>query len=227
MAKKEFNKIIEVNGEKYERIPIKTHKIHIKEPYEPIIEKLVMPQYKKGDQMAISEKFIVISLGRVVHESIVKPGLLAKLISKGVTKYPNDLGFSHPRKIQVAIMIAGWWRCLFAMILGGITRLFGRRGDFYRIAGHRISEIDGFNPPAMPPFNEYCMVPTFNADELCQKIENDFKIPTAIIDGNNIDVQVIGASSKIEDRDLIRQTFIDNPMGQDDELTPIILLRKV
>ena len=26
------------------------------------------------------------------------------------------------------------------------------RGDFYRLAGHRISEIDGFNPSTVKPF---------------------------------------------------------------------------
>ena len=60
--------------------------------------------------------------------------------------------------MQVAIMQAGRTRVFFAMILGGITRLFGRRGDFYRLAGHRISEIDGFNPDAMPPFDEFAMI---------------------------------------------------------------------
>lgn len=148
----------EVGDIKYERICVKTHMIHIKEAFDPLIEKYVLPLIKDGDWIAISEKVVTISQGRVVHESVIQPGWLAKLVVKGVTKHKGDIGYSHPRKMQVAIMQAGWLRVFFAMILGGITRLFGRRGDFYRIAGHRISEIDGFNPDAMAPFDEFAMI---------------------------------------------------------------------
>ncbi|MBD3329258.1 hypothetical protein GF357_02075 [Candidatus Dojkabacteria bacterium] len=211
----------------YNRYPVKTHLIHIKEPLEPLIKKYVAPKIKKGDWIAISEKFLTISQGRVIHESTVRPGLLAKLIVKGVKKYPEDIGYSHPRKMQVAINQAGWLRMFVAMIIGGITRLLGRHGDFYRIAGNRISEIDGFNPHAIPPFNEFAMLGPNDPPEDAQEIENQFNIPTVIIDGNNINVEVLGMSKNVPvDKELAREILLDNPMGQGEELTPIIIVRK-
>ncbi len=211
----------------YIRLPIKTHLIHIKEPIEPIITKYVLPKIKAGDFIVISEKFITISQGRVIHKSAVHPGLLAKLVVLGVTKYKNDIGYSSPYKMQVAIYQAGWWRILLAMIIGGITRFFGRRGDFYRIADHRISEIDGFNPDAIKPFDEYAMLGPDNPDRVCQSIEDKFNIPSVIVDANNINTEVLGMSKKIDlTKDEIKKVLHDNPMGQGDELTPIVIIRK-
>ena len=146
-------------GIDYERIAVQTHLIHIKEPLEPVFDEYVKPVLQPGDWLAVSEKFVTISQGRVIHHSVVRPGVLAKLLVKGVTKHPDDVGYSDPRKMQVAIMQAGWWRMLFAMIGGAISRIvLRRRGDFYRIAGHRISEIDGFSPATVKPFDEFAML---------------------------------------------------------------------
>jgi hypothetical protein len=222
------NKPRDVEGVTYERYPVKTHLIHIKEELNPIIEKYVVPHIKPGDWIAMSEKFVTISQGRVVHESVIKPGRLAKLIVRGVTKYQHDIGYSHPRKMQVAIMQAGWFRMLFAMILGGLSRLIlRRRGDFWRIAGHGVSEIDGFNPHAMAPFNEFAMLGPGDPSGTAQAIEDKYGIPTAIIDGNNINVEILGTSKGLPvDKATARLILLDNPMGQDDEMTPVILVRK-
>jgi hypothetical protein len=193
----------------------------------PIIQKYVLSQHKKGDWIAISEKFVTISEGRVIHKSAVKPGLLAKLVVMGVKKYKDDIGYSSPYKMQVAIWQAGWWRVFFAMIIGGLTKLVGRHGDFYRIAGNRVSEIDGFNPHAMPPFNEFAMLGPSDPTRIANEVENQFGIPTVIIDGNNINVEVLGMSKSVPvSKEVARLILLDNPMGQDDELTPIVVIRE-
>lgn len=218
---------INVGGKIYSRYPIKTHFIHVCENVEPVIEKYVVPKFKKGQWLAISEKFITISQGRVIHKSAVKPGWLAKLIVKGVKKYKDDIGYSDPHKMQVAIWQAGWFRMFFAMIGGTLTRLLGRHGDFYRIAGNRVSEIDGFNPHAMPPFNNFAMLGPAKPNESAQEIEDKFGMPTVIIDGNNINVEVLGMSKNVPvDKATARLILLDNPMGQNDEMTPIIIVEE-
>jgi hypothetical protein len=220
-------KEITVEGKKYLRFPIKSHLIHIKEDISPILKNNVKPEFQKGDWIAISEKYITISQGRVVHISAVKPGLLAKFFALGVRKYPDDIGFAEVHKIQVAIWQTGTLRFIFAMVVGAITRLFGRHGDFYRIAGNRISEIDGFNPHAVAPFNEFAMLGPSDPMVISQKIEDKMGMPTVIIDGNNINVEVLGMSSGVPvSKELARLILLDNPMGQNDELTPIIVVRE-
>ena len=218
---------IELGGRSYERTLVHTHLIHIKEPLEPLLEAHVRPVLQKGDWVAMSEKVVAISEGRVVHQSVVRPGPLAKLIVKGTRKYANDVAFSDPRKMQVAIMQTGSTRAAVAMVVGGITKLFGRHGDFYRIAGHRIAEIDGFNPDTVKPFDEFAMLGPANPDKACAAYARFLGHPVVIIDGNNINVEVLGMSPDVTvDRATARLVLLDNPMGQGDELTPFVIVHR-
>ena len=197
-----------------------------------VIEKYAAAQISPDAILCLSEKFVTICQNNARHISDVKDTALARLIVKYVTKHPNDIGYSHPKKMQCAIDLAGAPRIVAAMILGGLTRIvLKRRGDFYRIAGHRISEIDGFNPEAMKPFDEYAMLPPLEPDATCEEIAQHFGCACYIIDGNNINVEVIGMSKNLPSLGLTkadaRLLMLDNPMGQNDELTPIFVLREM
>jgi len=219
---------VTVDGITYERLPVRTHIIHIKEPLEPVLEKYVAPVLQDGDWIAVSEKFVTISQGRVIHHSIVRPGLLAKLIVKGVTKHADDVGYSDARKMQVAIMQAGWWRSFFAMVIGGFTRVFGRRGDFYRIAGHRISEIDGFNPATVKPFDEFAMLGPADPPAAAAELATIVGRPAVVIDANNINTEILGTSPGFPlPEDTIREILADNPLGQGEEVSPVVVVRPV
>ena len=52
-------------------------------------------------------------------------------------------------------------------------------------------------------------------------------VPVAIVDANNINVEVLGTSAGFPvDRKVVREVLLDNPLGQNDELTPIIVVRR-
>ena len=224
----EAKPVVTVRGTRWERHPVQTHLIHIKEPIVPVFEQYALPQLRAGDWLAVSEKFVTISQGRVIHQSVVRPGWLAKVLVRGVTKHADDVGYSDPRKMQVAIMQAGWLRMFVAMLVGGATRLLGRRGDFYRVAGHRISEIDGFNPATVKPFDEFAMLGPEDPPRDAAAIASAIGFPVAIVDANNINVEVLGTSPGFPlDAEATRESLLDNPMGQGDERTPIIIVRPV
>lgn len=215
-----------VDGRSFERIPVQTHLVHVKESIADVLRTYVTPVARPGDFLVVSEKVVAICQGRVIHRSLVRPGLLAKLIVKGVTPLKDDVGFSDPAKMQVAIMRAGWWRMLAATVGGGATRLFGRRGDFYRIAGHRVSEIDGFSHHTIRPFNEFAMLGPEDPPRDAQALEDETGWPIAIVDANNVNVKVLGVSRTVPlTPAAVRLAVLDNPLGQDDERTPIIVVR--
>ena len=223
--------IKEISGRVFRRVPIGTHKVMFGEDLADVIERYAASEISPDTLLCLSEKFVTICQNNVRHISEVRETALARLIVRYVTKHPNDIGYSHPKKMQCAIDLAGAPRIVAAMILGGLTRiLLRRRGDFYRIAGHRISEIDGFNPEAMKPFDEYAMLPPLEPDATCEKIAQRFGCGCYIIDGNNINVEVIGMSKNLGllrvDKAFARLLMLDNPMGQNDELTPIFALRE-
>jgi hypothetical protein len=215
-----------VGSRTYERAAVRTHLVHVKEPLVEVLRTYVAPVFQPGDFLVLSEKFVAITQGRVIHRSLVRPGLLARLLVKGVTKLKDDVGFSDPAKMQVAIMRAGWARMAFAMVVGGLTRLVGRHGDFYRLAGHRVSEIDGFNPHTVRPFNEFAMLGPEDPPRDAQAIEDATGWPVVIVDANNINVEVLGASRGVPVPPAdVRLAVLDNPLGQGEEQTPIVLIR--
>ncbi len=218
----------DVGGQTYERVPVKTHLVGIGEGLEGVVETYAAEGITPDTSLCLSEKFVSICQANVRHISEVRDSWLARLIVKYVTKYPNDIGYSHPKKMQVAIDEAGYPRMIAAVIGGGFTKFVLRRGgDFYRIAGHRISEIDGFNPDAMPPFDQYAMLPPKDPDGVCEALAARFGCSAYMIDGNNINVEVIGMSANMPlTRAEAREVMLDNPMGQGDELTPIFLIRR-
>jgi len=215
-----------IGGRTYDRAAVRTHLVHVKEPIVEVLQTYVAPVFRPGDFLVLSEKFVAITQGRVIHRSLVRPGLLARLLVKGVTKLKDDVGFSDPAKMQVAIMRAGWARMAFAMVGGGVTRLFGRHGDFYRLAGHRVAEIDGFNPHTVRPFNEFAMLGPEDPPRDAQAIEDATGWPVVIVDANNVNVEVLGASRGVPVPPAdVRLAVLDNPLGQGEEQTPIVLMR--
>jgi F420-0:gamma-glutamyl ligase len=78
----------------------------------------------------------------------------------------------------------------------------------------------------MYPYTEYAILPPKNPEETCNNIERNLNIKTIIIDGNNINTEIIAKSSNTKlDNKILRDILIDNPMGQDDEMTPFVLIR--
>lgn len=221
----------QAQGRTFQRAPVKTHLVMFGEDLAGVVEKYAAPSLNSSSILVLSEKFVTICQNNVRHIDDVQETWLSRLIVRYVTKHPNDIGYSHPKKMQVAVELAGYPRMMAAVVIGGLTRLLlKRRGDFYRIAGNRISEIDGFNPEAMKPFDEYAMLPPKEPDATCEMLAQKFGCACYMIDGNNINVEVIGMSKNLAvlkiDRALARELMLDNPMGQNDELTPIFILQE-
>ncbi len=217
-----------VDGVTYERLPIKTRLIPFGEKLEDLVRENVAPFFKKGDWLAVSEKIVSISQNRVRHISTVKVSLLARFITLGVKKHKNMTAWSRPEKVQLAIEEAGLLRIIPAMLLGGIGKLFGFRGIFWTVAGHRISEIDGFIPEDMYPYTEWGVLPPIDPQGLCDEVEKKTGIPLMTADANNINVKVVSVSKGVGlDWKLVRRILLDNPIGQGDKKTPFVLVRKV
>jgi hypothetical protein len=78
----------------------------------------------------------------------------------------------------------------------------------------------------LPPSNQSAKLPPANPEkvvlELKEKLNHDF----AIIDANDLGVEILGNSSSEYSDDLIKAIFKDNPLGQTREQTPIAVVRK-
>jgi hypothetical protein len=103
----------------------------------------------------------------------------------------------------------------------------GIRGLFYRICGHEVAEIDGFAPGTIPPYDQYAVLGPKDPRGVCNNLVEKFGVEAAIVDANNIDVAVLGVSNNLSIMPAeFRLTFMDNPIGQGLEQTPICLVRR-
>ncbi len=220
---------IVVEGIEYERFPIRVPRlIEFGESLEKVLNEFVRTHYKKGDWIAISEKIFSISQNRVRHISTIKVTWLARFITKGVKKHKTMTAWSRPEKIQLAIDEVGVWRIIPAAVIGGIGKLFGARGVFWVIAGHRVSEIDGMIPEDMYPYTEWAVLPPPYPQKDCEEVERLTGMPAVTADANFINVKILGVSKGVGlSKKITRLVLLDNPLGQGNKMTPFVIVRKI
>ncbi len=218
---------IDVAGQKYRRLAIQTHFIQKGESFLAVCRKYVKPLAEAGDILSSSEKIVSICQGNTVDMKDVKLGFWAKNLSKLASRSEMGVGMDEPYKLQLAIDIAGLPRILFAVFCGGIGKLFGIKGWFYKVAGNGIAGMDGFY--SRSDFKEYhtmaILLPA-QPDKACKEIAEDLGIAVAIVDANDVSVETLG-SYGLKDNNEFLQMIRDNPAGQSDELTPLILIKKI
>ena len=220
-------KVVEINGEKYLRIPIKTHILTPQDDMAKVILKYAKPLMKKGDIITISESPLAITQGRAIPIKDIKPGLLAKILWRFVKKVPYGTGLRSPYSMQCAIDEGGAFRILFASIVAAFSKLIGRSGDFYRIAGKQPALIDAAFTSPVPPYDKCVIKGPKNPEKEAWRISKIVGCEIAIMDINDIGGSWAIGYTKGIDKNLIQDIMRDNPQGQSDELTPICIVRKV
>ncbi|MBU2540131.1 F420-0--gamma-glutamyl ligase [Patescibacteria group bacterium] len=222
------NLIIEVGSQKWFRYPIKTHFIGVEDGFEDIIEKYVLSVAQKGDIVALGQKIVSILQKRIVYKKDIRVGFWAKFLSKFAKKTPYGFSVGNPLKMQVAINLAGLPRIFFAGFCGMICKLFGISGIFYRIVGNQINELDGFYGKFFPQYTEMGIFGPVGCDSLCDKLEEKFGFSFCVSDVNDLGGNILGRSRDLIGKEkLLLKILKDNPAGQSDEQTPIIIIRNV
>lgn len=223
--KREKQPVIEYNNKKYLRIPVKTHVILREDNIIDVVKKYTEEVIKDNDIVFISEKAVAITQGRAFPLDEIKPRPLARFLSNHVTKTPVGIGLGIPETMEMALRECGVLKILFAAAVSFITKLFGRKGDFYRIAGYRASSIDGPTPNTLPPYNRYVVLGPDEPDKVAHDISESIKAEVAIVDMNDLGGNILGTSSKSMDRKMLLGVLRDNPLGQCSEQTPIGIIR--
>ena len=222
--------IVEVKGRIYERYGIKTHFIEVYEDYIALMKRYVIPFMKNGDILSISEKVISICQGNVKKMEDVRVSWFTKQISRFGKKTISGIGITEPYKLQLMVDMNGWGKVLYAGILGMLGKLIGKRGMFYKILGEESAGIDGFySHSAFEKYHKMAIMIPKEPYKVCNEIYEKCGIPAMIVDANDISVDILGKSDMLEDisNEELACYIDDNPAGQDDELTPFIIIRDI
>ena len=223
------NAIIEVDGQKYERLPIRTHLITDNDDIIEVAKQYGTPVLsQEGDVLFISEKIVACSQGRAIPLKDIKPRKLAYWLSDRVTKTPHGIGLGMPETMEYALREVGVLRILFAAAVSVIgKKIFKKKGWFYDVAGYRARSIDGPCHNTIPPYNQYVVLGPLKPEKVAKQIKDAIGYDVCIVDINDLEGQILGSSSKKLDKDLFARILKDNPLGQDDQQTPMGVIRKV
>ena len=220
----------EVNGVRYERYGIKTHFIQRGENYIEVLRRYVSPLYQAGDVVTLGEKVISMCQDNTVEKETVKLGFWAKFLSKFATSNSNGIGMDEPYKLQLAINMKGLPLILWGSFWGAVCKVFGKRGVFYKIVGQDVAGIDGFySHSAFETYHNLAVLNPREPEKVCADVYEQLGISCMLVDANDIAVEVLAKSpdlAQVSDEDLAER-IRDNPAGQDDELTPFILIRDI
>lgn len=224
---KRFEPIREVWGKKFLRIPIKTHILSKEDDMIEVVKRYTSELLKPGDIITISESAVAITQGRAIPTEKLRPRLLAHLLWRFVRKVPYGIGLRNPYSMECAIQEVGEIRILLAAFVSAFTKLFGRKGDFYRIAGKQAAMIDAPHTSGVKEYYECVIMGPKEPDKVSQKIKEATGCECAIMDVNDIGGSwVVGASLGVN-KQLLEEIMRDNPAGQGGELTPIIIVREI
>lgn len=242
---------IKVGKEEYRRLPIKTRIVQA----EDNLSSLVLGYLKNfvghlnkqstdyqtminnGWMLFISEKIVAITQQRAYFIWDIKPSLLAKIMSRFVTKSAYGIGLAHPCTMELAIREAGKLRIILASVGGILGKLVGKRGVFYNLVGHSVRAIDGPTAHSVYPANVSAKLspekPEKVARDLTKILKDNLPQPLAesckgvvIIDANDLGRNILGHNLAVKEATL-EAIFADNPLGQARQQTPLaVVFRK-
>lgn len=221
-----------VAGTNYARIPLKTHLVLPNESLDALVEKYAKPVLQEGDLLFVSEKIVCITQGRIIHRDAVKTTALARFLAGKVRNHvgtPQFRGYGHGTAPAMQLLIdeAGVPRVLFAGIVAALTRPLGIKGAFYYLVGKRAKSIDCPMSFTLPEYKDFAKRAPANPNAVATHLKDTFGPETVIVDANYRGAFSLGKSTRTITESFIRELLRDNPAGQDSEMTPLFIIRKV
>jgi F420-0:gamma-glutamyl ligase len=219
---------VTIDGVTFERIPIKTHVVLEGEVLLDVVEKYAAALLEDGDLLFVTEKIVAITQGRAYPLETIKPRKLAVTLSKYVTKTSHGIGLGIPQTMEMALRECGTPRILFAAAVAAVTKAFGRRGDFYRIAGPKARAIDGPTKNTIPPYDSQVVLGPARPNEVAREIQQRLgkRVDVLIVDINDFGGNILGSTVDRATNELAVRILKDNPLGQDRQSTPIGIIRR-
>lgn len=173
------------------------------------------------DIVCVAETVVAITQGRYTRPEELHPSWQARLMNRFV---PKAGSMASIYGMQAAMEKEGEWKMLFWFIIGFIAKVFGKRGVWYahcREAAY-IDDVTG----TMPPYDKCIVYGPEHADDVCEQIKRRTNCYGAVIaDVNDLKRSAVLGKTSGLDPDEIARILIDNPFGNDSQMTPIVVIQ--
>jgi hypothetical protein len=215
---------VTVAGVEYLRLPLRTRWLNQTDDL-ALALKEHLDLARPGDTVGVSEKVAILLTGRTVDIETVRPGRVARMLARHVRpRGEHARGLSVPEKMQYVIRTVGLGRIILATVGAALTRPFGMRGNFYRIAGPIARDVDG--GPHTP--YEHVLLPPLDIEVariICTDLEQALDIGISIVDLNDFGGSIRAVSPRSLSAETLAAVLSDNPLGQHLTSTPFVLVR--
>ena len=206
---------------KAEVLPIPTHLLGPLDSPIDTVKRYVQPFAKPGDIVTIGETPVAIMQGRWRHPSSIKPGWVAKRICYF---FMPTSSLATACGMQTLVDLVGPGRVVYAFVVGAIAKkILGKAGMFYVLAGDQARLIDDVTG-TLPPYDQFIVLGPQNPEKIVQDIYDATGLKAAIVDVNDLKAVKILAATPGTDHNLVTSALIDNPAGNADEQTPVVLI---
>jgi len=202
-------------------IPVRTRLVRAGDDLITLIADAVRGIARPGDVLAVSETAVAIAQDEFVPAEYVRPSRLAYALSRRAGALAT---VNQPESLQLVIDHVGAPKVVYAAAMHVLGRLRGRRGAFYEIMGDAITAIDGYTG-TLPPYEHAIVLAPREPEAFAQSVYERTGIGCAIVDANDLEkAKVLGASIGVKRR-IVEGALLDNPHGNGDEQTPIVVLK--
>ena len=204
-----------------ELIPVHTKILTNKDNIVDAILEYAGKDITSRDIVCTAESVLAITQNRYVRPEELNVCWQARLMNRFV---PGAGSMASIYGMQAAMEEEGKWNMLYSFIVGAVSKIMGKPGVFSARC-RQASLIDDVTG-TMPPFDKCIVYGPANADRVCEDIKNATGAYGAVVaDVNDLKrAAVLGKSSGI-DPQRIAQILIDNPFGNDNQKTPIVIIK--
>ena len=201
-------------------IPIRTRLIGPGDDIAALVAHAVGGIARPDDVVAIAETAVAIAQRRFVAAEYVRPSRLAYALARRAGALAT---VNQPESLQLVIDDVGPRRVLLAALAHIAGRLRGKRGVFYEQLGEAIAAIDGYTG-TLPPYERAIVFGPAEPDRVCAELRDRLGFGFAIVDANDLRrAKALGVSPDLI-RANVEAALLDNPHGNGDEQTPIVIL---
>ncbi|ACX52042.1 protein of unknown function DUF129 [Ammonifex degensii KC4] len=204
------------------KIPIRTHIITDQDDIVEVARRYTEGIALPGDVIALAESVVAISQGRAILPETVKPGWLARFLCR----FPNKSGsLATPAAMQLALEEVGSLRVLAGCAAAAVGKLLRRKGWFYLVAGRELALIDDI-AGTMYPYERHIILGPKEPQKVVEAVKRATGAEAVIADVNDLGcVDILGITCPELYRE-VQEALRDNPFGNEDEQTPIVVLKR-
>jgi len=202
-------------------IPVRTPLVQSGDDLPAMVAGCVHGIAASNDVICVAETSVAIAQGRSIAAEFVRPTFLARLLAQHAGIYAT---VNQPESMQLVIDNVGALKVLYASAAAAAGRMVGRRGDFYRILGADVAEIDGYTG-TMPPYERHIVFGPEKPDEAATAIAQACGAHAVVVDVNDLQkVEILGASAGLV-LAAVAECLRGNPHGNSDQQTPVVILK--